>query len=153
MTTREIYVCDTCCLISYYRDIFEPLGAVIQLSNGTRSLIDNALDPIYSHIKISIPSVVFCEIYDKWLHSEEITKQFYYEAFLKLSSCPNIEIKSIEHDVLINIITIGQELNDHEIIDKIIVASALELDCPLITTDETIISYHKNQKRIPRILN
>jgi PIN domain nuclease of toxin-antitoxin system len=153
MTIPEIYVCDTCCLISYFRDIFEPLGAGINLSPGTRSLIDFALCPDYSNIKISIPSVVFCEIYDRWLLSKETVKQFYYEAYLKLDSSPNIEIKPIEKDVLYHLITIDGELNDHEITDKIVVASALELDCPLITTDETIINYHKSQNKIRKIIN
>lgn len=153
MIIHEIYVCDTCCLISYFRNIFEPLGAVINLSDSARSIIDSALCPTYSNVKISIPSVVFCEIFDKWLYTEESAKQFYYDAFSILRSSPNIEIKPIERDVLLNLITIGQELNDHEIFDKIVVASALELGCPLITTDEKIISFHTNQKRIQRIIN
>jgi len=153
MTIRELYVCDTCCLISYFESIFAPLGAVINLSYDARSLINNALSDLNSNIRISIPSVVFGEIYDKWLDTEETVKKFYYDAYSKLNTCPNIEIKSIEKDVLNQLITIEHELNNHEISDKIVVASALELDCALITTDTKIIEYNENQNRIRRILN
>lgn len=153
MTIRKLYVCDTCCLISYFDSIFEPLGAAIALSVSARALLDDVIKNIHSNIRISIPSVVFFEIYAKWLTTEEVTKMFYYQAYQKLLSCPNIEIKAIEKDVLLHLTSIGHELSDHEIFDKIVVASALELDCPLMTTDTKIIEYQKNQKRIVGILN
>lgn len=153
MIIRELYVCDTCCLISYFNDIFEPLGANIALTYNARSLMDSAIQPFECNVKISIPSVVFIEIFDKWLKKEENVKRFYFDAFLKLQNSPNIEIKTIEKAVLRNLVTIEDVLDRHEISDKIVVASALELDCSLFTTDTKIIEYYRNKNQLYKIKN
>jgi len=153
MTDQKRYVCDTCSLISYFDTIFEPLGAGISLSNSARAIIDEAISPTFDNIKLSIPSVVFFEIFDKWLLTEENTRKFFYDAFSKLRNSPNVEIKPIERGVMEKLVTIEDELFRHEIYDKIVVASAIELECPLLTTDTIIIEYNKKRGRIPKILS
>jgi len=115
--------------------------------------MDRAIKPFEDNIKLSIPSVVFIEIFDKWLIKEEYVKSFYYNAYLKLLESPNVEIKPIERDVLEILITIKDELDEHEISDKIVVSSAIELDCSLLTTDNKVIEYNKRRKRIMRIVS
>ena len=53
-----------------------------------------------------------------------------------------MEIKAIEREVLENM-CIGAELANHEVHDKLILASAMMLQCPLITSDEKVIKFVK----------
>ena len=43
-----------------------------------------------TNTKISIPSVVFVEIFEIWLREEEFAKKFYYEVFVPIIQSPNI---------------------------------------------------------------
>jgi predicted nucleic acid-binding protein len=104
-------------------------------------------------IKLSIPAVVFVEVFEKWLISEEFASRFHYEVFAPISESPNIEVKPIDQEVLENLVRIGGALADHDMHDKIILASAMMLNCPLITTDHAIIAYVKKNPVIPFILN
>ena len=132
------YVLDSSGLIAYFDDVFHQTK---RLSAKVTSLIAEAL---YSHgtpIRLTVPSVVFVEVFEKWLVTEEMLRKFYYEVFVPIDSSPNIEIRSIEQEVLETLLTIGAPLDKHEINDKIILASALALNCQLITCDPLIASY------------
>ncbi len=143
---NNIFVTDTSSIISYFNKIF---GVRQKLSSISRRLIEEALLTSSSNIKLSIPSVVFIEIYDKWFVKEETARKLQYEFFQVIKKSPNVEIKPIEQEVLDNVLIIGDELASHDMHDKIILASAIMLECPLITTDTKIINYIKKHKPIP----
>lgn len=140
------YVIDTNSLIFYFNKIF---GEPDKLSAKTRLLIERALSSSEGDIKLSIPAVVLVEIFEKWIRTEEFAAKFHYEVFSLISQSPNIEIKPIEREVLGNLLKIGGELRNHDLHDKIILASAMMLECPLITTDNKIIEYVEKYHVIP----
>ena len=86
------------------------------------------------------------EIFDKWFLEDEIASKLRYEVFEPIKGSPNVEVKPIEQEVLENMLKIGDELGNHDMHDKIILASAMMLNCPLITTDSKLISYIRNHK-------
>jgi len=139
------YVTDTNSIISYFNDVF----SVPQiLSARARSIIHLAIDIHSSDVRLSIPSVVFLEIYDKYFVDEEIARKIRYEVFEPIKNSPNIEIKPLEQEVLENLLKISDELKSHEIHDKIVLASAMMLNCALITTDGSLIGYIKKHRVI-----
>ena len=146
----KLFVSDTNALISYFHEVFKVRH---NFSDKAMQIFDCALSTSNDKIKLSIPSVVFIEIFEKWFLTEEFVKKFFYEVFTPLIESPNIEIKPIEKEVLENLINIRGSLANHEINDKIILASAMMLNCPLITNDQSIIDYVNENSVIPSIIN
>lgn len=146
----RIYVADTDSIIRYFHRVF---GVAQKLSTRARSLIDSALMSSPSPVKLSIPSIVFLEIFEKWFADEEMAMKLRYEVYETIMKSPNIEIKPIEQEVLENLLRIGDNLSNHDINDKLIVASAMMLRCPIITTDPEIIKYVKSSRIIPSVIN
>lgn len=146
----RLYVIDTIAIISFFHEIF---GAESILSPGVSKLLERAFATSESDIKLSIPSIVFVEIFEKWFMSEDFAEKFYYEVFERIMQSPNVEIKPIEQEVLENLLHIGGNLLYHDVHDKIILASAIMLNCPLITTDQEIIRYVKETQVIPKTIN
>ena|ERR1700681_2817819 len=132
------YVLDTSGLIAYFDHVFHQTK---RLSPKVTSLVAEALYSQGTPIRLTVPSVVFVEIFEKWLATEEMLRKFYYEVFVPIDNSPNIEVRSIEQEVLETLLTIGAPLDKHEIHDKIILASAISLGCSLITSDSAIASY------------
>jgi predicted nucleic acid-binding protein len=145
-----LYVIDTNGIIGYFDHVFE---APANLSMSTRSLIERALSTSPQEVKLSIPSIVFVEIFEKWLDCEEMAAKFHYEVFNLLARSPNIEIKPVEQEVLENMLEIRGTLADHEIHDKIILASAMMLNCSIITTDPKIREYVEVNGVIPSVIS
>jgi len=135
------YVLDTNGLIAYFSQVFQQPK---RLSTNVHSLVSEALYSRTTSVRLTIPSVVFVEIFEKWLTTNSILRQFYYEVFLAVQDSPNIEIRAIEMEVLEALLGIGAELEDHDIHDKIILASALALKVQLITSDSALRSYLTN---------
>ena len=153
---RRLYVIDTNSLIAFYHNVFKDAPdyqGSPELSSKTRRIISQAIKPLTTGIRLSIPSVVFVEIYEKWLRTEEFAKEFYYEVFSPLKQSPNVEVRPIDREVMENLIHIGGNLKNHDLHDKIILASAITLESPLITTDTEIINYVYERNVIPGILN
>jgi predicted nucleic acid-binding protein len=151
MKTR--IVIDTNCLIFYFSQLFlQPNRRQHRFSATTLNLLDQAFGGA-PDVLLSIPSIVFVEIFDKWLTNEEFAKKFYYEVYLRVRESQNIEVRGIDAEVIECAIQIGDIMASHDMHDKIILASAIILDCPLVTTDETIIEYVKKFNVIPRILS
>ena len=153
---RKLYVIDTNCLIAFYRNVFKDAPdyqGSPELSLRTKTIISQAIISRTTDIRLSIPSVVFVEIYEKWLKTEELSRKFYYEVFSLLKRSPNIEVRSIDREVLENLIHIGGNLKNHDLHDKLVLASAISLESPLITTDKAIINYVSKEKPIPGTLN
>ncbi len=145
----RLFVSDTNALICYFHEIFQ---VEQKLSNRALTIFKRALSTKDEDTKLSIPSVVFVEIFEKWFLSEEFLKKFYYEVFIPISESPNIEIKPIEKEDLQNLVRIRGSLSNHEINDKLILASAMMLNCPLITIDQKITSYVNESGVLPEII-
>jgi predicted nucleic acid-binding protein len=145
----RLYVLDTTSLISHFSQVFSRPSVI---SSRAHALIEVAFRSGPQSVQLSIPSVVFVEIFDKFLRNAEFAAKFYYEVLMPIQASPNIEIKPIEREVLDNMLAIGGELANHEVHDKLILASAMMLQCPLITSDEKVIKFVEKYKVIPAIV-
>ena len=153
---RKLYVIDTCCLIAFFDEIFQfapNYEGSQELSSKTKTIITQAIFSETTDIRLSIPSIVFIEIYEKWLRSEEFSRRFFYEVFSVLKQSDNIEIRPIDREVLEALIDIDGILKNHDLHDKIVLASAIILESFLITTDTDVIDYVFERKPIPGVLN
>lgn len=142
------YVVDTTSLISYFNNIF---GGPAKISRDALKIIETAFKRD-SDIKLSIPSIVFVEIFDKWFINEEIAAAIRIEIMTLIAERPNIEIKPVEKEVLENFIKINDDFIKFDNHDKIILASSMMLQWPLITSDSKIIRYNNKYKVIPDII-
>jgi len=151
------YVIDTNGLISYYSNIFKnapDYNGSPTISKKAENTIREAICSSEGNILLSIPSIIFIEIFQKWLRKEEFSKQFFYEIFTPLKDAPNVEIRSIDKELLENLMKVEGYLENHELHDKIVVAAAMTLECPLITFDSKIIKFVEDgEEKIPYILN
>ena len=154
---KKRYVIDTNGIITFYDEVFikSPLhGRSGSMSTNTRTVIQEAINPFEGGVLLSVPSIVFIEIYEKWLRTEEFFRKFFYEVFIPLKQSPNVEIRSLDQEVLENLLTVDGCLAEHDLHDKIVVASAITLECPLITSDDEIIKFvGKGEKSIPKVFN
>jgi len=142
------YVVDTTSLISYFNNIF---GGPAKISRDALKIIETAFKRD-SDIKLSIPSIVFVEIFDKWFGNEEIAAAVRSEIMSIIAERANIEIKPVEKEVLENFIKINDGFIKFDNHDKIILASSMMLQWPLITSDSRIIRYNNKYKVIPNII-
>ena len=143
------YVVDTTALISFFSNIFNRPS---QISADATKIMHNAFQSD-SNILLSIPSIVFVEIFEKWIVDDEFRAMFVSEVFEVILQSPNIEIKPIDDEVLHQFIYLNVPGSDLENHDKIILASAMMLQWPLITSDSKLVKYVKKNKVIPSILN
>jgi len=104
-----------------------------------------------TEVRLSIPSIVFVEIYEKWLSNEEFCRKFYYEVFMKLRQSPNIEIKPLDQEVLEYVIANQEVLPKQEMHDRIVLASAMSLKCILFTTDKQVKDYVRKTGVLPGV--
>jgi len=146
--SKQFVVIDTTALISYFSTVFKQQP---QISEDAIKLIQHAFRS-NSDILLSIPSIVFVEIFDKWVLDDEFRAMFVSEILELISQCPNIEIKSIDEEVLQMFISLSDSIVNLENHDKIILASAMTLQWPLITSDSKIVKYVKKYKVIPAII-
>jgi len=138
MTTQKLYVCDTVSIISYFNEIF---GVGQILSKQAYGIIDDTFKNNYSLNRLSIPAMVFIEIFEKWLTYETIVNQFHSEVFVPVSESETIEIREIDKEVISVAMDLNYNLSDHDAHDKLIVSSAIILNAPIITTDTEIINF------------
>lgn len=155
---KKRYVIDTNGLISFYSQLFDKVpefDKAPSISQKVRIIIQKAISPVEGNVLLSVPSIVFIEIYEKWLRSSgEFFQQFFYEVFIPIKQSPNIEIRAIDQEVLENLINVDGCLTKHDLHDKIVVASAMTLECPIITFDHKIIKFVKSgQRKIPNVFN
>jgi len=154
---KKRYVIDTNGLISFFAGVFEDiLGSddSTLISKKARNAIQEAVFFSEGGVLLSVPSIVFVEIYEKWLRSEEFFRKFFYEVFIPLKQSPNVEIRAIDQEVLENLLDVDGCLAKHDLHDKIVVASAMTLACPIITVDHKIIEFVGNgEGKIPKVFN
>jgi PIN domain nuclease of toxin-antitoxin system len=154
---KKRYVIDTNGLISFFAGVFEEIFGFDDstlISKRARNAIQEAVYFSEGDVLLSVPSIVFIEIYEKWLRSEEFFRKFFYEVFIPLKQSPNVEIRAIDQEVLENLLAVDGCLAEHDLHDKIVVASAMTLECPIITVDNKIIEFVGSGKgKIPNVLN
>ena len=154
---KKLYVIDTNGLISFFAGVFNDapgFDGSPPISQKIRNTIQSAVYSLDGGVLLSAPSIVFIEIYEKWLRSEEFFRKFFYEVFTPLKQSPNVEIRAIDQEVLENLLTVDGCLAEHDLHDKIVVASAMTLECPIITVDPKIIEFVGNgDGKIPDVLN
>lgn len=139
------HVCDTNSIIWYFEDVF---GEASKLSTRAKTIINQAFQT-NSQIRLTIPSIVFIEIHAKWCTTEEQAAKIVYEVYEPIKDCENIAIREINSEVLQNLLRISGSLTTHDLHDKIVLANAMMLNCPLLTSDGTIIKYVAEHKVIP----
>jgi hypothetical protein len=142
------YVIDTCCLIDYHHDIFRQPR---RLSIRSRRLLHEAFTGS-SGVLLSIPSVCFVEIFEKWFQDDELGHRFYSEVFQPIVDNEHVEIRSIDREVMDNLSRLDGNMIGHDLHDKIVLACAMTLDSPLMTIDEDLIAYVQATNVIPAVL-
>jgi len=152
--SRRRLVADTTALISYFSSVFNQ-GS--KISKRAISLIDSAFR-YEDEVILSIPGVVFVEIFDKWFRGdksqdEEFRAKFKFEVFEQVRRAPNIEIREIDAEVLEKFLSLQDPDINLENSDRLILASAAVLESPLITSDSDLIRYVKKHRVIPSIIS
>lgn len=142
------YVIDTCVLVNYFGAIF---GEATSLSPKIRELLDMAFAGC-SSILISIPAVVFVEVFDKWFASSDFASRFHYEIYAPLTALQNVEIRQIDREILEIMTTIATGADGvNDVHDRIVLASAMALACPLLTMDAEICTYVSRCDPVPGV--
>ncbi|HBB31001.1 MAG TPA: hypothetical protein DDZ80_10345 [Cyanobacteria bacterium UBA8803] len=106
---------------------------------------------------MTIPSTVFVEIFDKWFRGknsedEEFRAKFISEIFNPIKFLPNIEIRELDIEILENFLRLDDPDINLENRDKIVLATAVVLESPLITSDSKIKKYVERYKNIPDLI-
>lgn len=146
------YVVDTNALISYFSEIFE--GGDISISKESLEIIDQAMTN-NNEIKLIIPACVFLELFIKWFKTEELSAKIIAEVYYRIKQKENIEIQPLDKEILENYIKIKDIEKDFNFDghDKQVFASAMTMECPLISSDNRLIRYNEKKKLIPAILS
>lgn len=148
--SNTLFVVDTCAIISYMPQVFDK--AIVSVSQKALKVIDSAFNS--ESVSLIFPSTVFIEIIEKWCRTDESTARIKAEVYQRIKAQPNMEIQPFDSEVLTNFLKItdierGLNFDNH---DKQILAAAMTMQCPLITSDEKIIKYNEKRKVIPRII-
>lgn len=151
---KKRFVVDTVAITSYFAEIFDQKQ---QISSKGLEWIKNAFAHPYSYIMI-VPSIVFVEIFDNWFKPyhglDEFRAKFTAEVIHPILQAPNIEIREIDTEIMETFLRLGDSSNRLENRDRIILASAVTLQTPLVTSDPKIIQYcNIHSGIIPRIIN
>lgn len=132
------FVFDTVGFINFHHDFF---NEKLHLSQRLIEDVNKCLSPDYIDYKLIIPSIVFVEIFDKQLRTDEKASQFKYEILSKYLSCDDVEIKGIDKEVLEIYYSINNNVIQLETHDKIVLSSAIQMQGKLITNDGKITTY------------
>ncbi|MEH2283354.1 MAG: hypothetical protein V7K90_18815 [Nostoc sp.] len=152
---KRRFVIDTVALISYFAHIFNEPS---KISPKGLLYIDTAFKHYDSNYLITIPSIIFIEIFDKWFRgnttaNEEFRAKFIAEVFNPIRASPNIEIRELDIEVLESFLDLNDQNINLENRDKIVLASAVVLKSPLITSDTKIKYYLEKYNIIPGIIS
>lgn len=134
--------------MSYFSDIF---GIKSKISQDALNVMNEAFEE-KKHLLL-IPSIVFIEIFSKQFTSPEKAARIRYAVYEKIKSCENISIEAIDQEILECFILIKDIESDYNFDnhDKLIFATAIKYQAPLITSDLRLIRYNKKKKLIPSI--
>lgn len=146
---NDKYVVDTCALISYFSDIFK---GDVSISEEALGIIDLAFSN--KSTKLIFPSAVFLELFVKWFTNDEIAAKIKYEVYELIKGKENMEIQPFDKEILENYLKIKDieadfNFDSH---DKQIYASAMTMECPLITSDKHLIRFNERKKFLKKII-
>lgn len=146
----DIYVVDTCAVISYFNDVFD---GDVSVSSKALEIIDLAFHS--NEIKLIFPSAVFIELFIKWFKNEEVAAKIRSEVYFRIKNQDNMQVRNLDRETLENYIKIQNietkyGFDGH---DKQIFASAMTMECKLITSDERLIRYNDKQRLISAIIS
>jgi len=152
---KKRFVIDTVALISYFAHIF---NVTSKISQKGLSYIDMSFKDYNSKYLIIIPGVVFIEIFDKYFGgnsaaNKEFRAKFISEVFNPIKLAPNIEIRELDIEILESFLDLRDENIKLENRDKIILATAVILKSPLITSDTMLKKYCEKYRVIPEIIS
>ncbi len=145
----KLYVSDTNAIIGAFPEVFRKAS---QLSTRSQDYVVRAFRGDNS-LRLSIPSVAFIELYDKWCWDAESTRKIYYEIFVAARESEVIEIRELDAEIVEIICSFDDSIVNLESHDKIALASAVVLGAPLITSDLKLINYVKRTQVIASILS
>lgn len=147
---EDLYIVDTCALISYFSNIFD---GNISISDSSLDVIDLAFHS--NEVKLIFPSAVFIELFIKWFKSEEIATKIKTEVYFRIKERENMQIRTFDREILENYMLIKDIEDNHNFDghDKQIYATAMTMDCRLITSDERLIRYNNRKNLVYGILN
>jgi PIN domain nuclease of toxin-antitoxin system len=140
MTTAIRYVIDTHAVIWYFSELFNQSNCN---SNKVNRIIDEIIKDPFTTKRLVVPSIIFVEIFDNFCHTAIDSRRIYFDCFVPLDDCDNVEIREIDKEVVDSLLGIQGELASHEINDKLIVATGLVLDRVVITKDPVIQRFAK----------
>jgi hypothetical protein len=132
------FVFDTVGFINYHNDFFNEKSS---LSARVINDIQKCMSPDFINYKLIIPSIVFVEIFDKQLDSDEKAAKFKYEILSQYLNCEDVEIKALDQEVLEIYYSINDNIIQLETHDKIILSSSIQMQGKLITNDSKIKTY------------
>ena len=144
------FVIDTTSLISTFDKVFEKPP---RISGSSIALIRKTLLNYEDSPKMIIPSIVIIEIYDKWIRTEEFRVKFNSEVYFQLNNSLHTEIKPIESEIVEILLILRRKGCTFDIHDRMVLATAMLHNCPLITSDAKIISFVQATKVIPLIFS
>lgn len=146
---KQRIVIDTNALIGYFHWVFDQPPRMSQLAS---SLIEKAFR-YPEDIILIIPSIAFIEVFEQFIVDEEHQAKFKAEVLEPIQNATNIEIRPIDMEVLENFLLLEDPSIRLESHDRIVLASAMALQCPLITSDSKIKRLNKKRKFIPKVIN
>lgn len=147
------FVADTMSVISFFHNVF---GQSSRISPNGLMLLERAFASTDDLI-LSIPGIVFVEIFDKWFRGtrardEEFRAKFRSEVLGRIHQSPNIEIRGVDIETLEVFLKLEDRNINLENSDRIILAVAAVLQAPLITADPLLISFAKKYRVIPYVV-
>jgi hypothetical protein len=139
------FVFDTVAFINYHCDFFNEKSI---LSARVIEDVKKCLSPDFVDHKLIIPSIVFVEIFDKQLRSDEKAAKFKYEILSQYLNCDDVEIKNLDREILEIYYNLNNNIIQLETHDKIVLSSAIQMEAKLITNDRKIKTYIEETKQI-----
>lgn len=146
---KQRFVIDTNALIGYFHRV---LDQPPRMSRHAFSLISKAFH-YPDEIILIIPSIAFIEVFEQFILDEESQAKFKAEVLEPIWNAPNIEIRPMDMEVLENFLLLEDPNIRLESHDQIVLASAMALQCPLITSDSKIKRLNEKRKFVPKVIN
>lgn len=146
---KQRIVIDTNALIGYFHRV---LDQPPRMSRYAFSLMAKAFH-YPDEVILIIPSIVFVELFEQFIVDEETQAKFKAEVLQPIKHAPNIEIRPIDVEILENFLLLEDQNVRLENHDRIILASAMALQSPLITSDPQIKRLNNRRRFIPKVIN
>jgi hypothetical protein len=114
------------------------------ITEKTLGVVSEGLLSPTSGVRLAIPSTAFIELFDLWWDNEEFSAQVYSEVFIPLRDAEHVSIYGVTCETLEALSSIQGGLAEHDIHDKLILATAIELEVTLVTSDAKLIKYARS---------